>query len=122
MTEVEVPTQYYYDRLREDFKKRHPNASWHVLEHAVSLEAFLDVSILSGFSFGIDKAKVLVSSGSLLGRIVGRDGVTGDEERAQAVRDFAPLKSKQNVQQFASWTLAQATHARGIRAGSQGAQ
>ena len=104
MTEVEVPTEYYYDRLREDMKKRHPNASWHVLDHAVSLEAFLDVSILSGFSFGIDKAKVLVASGSLLGRIVGRDGVTGDEERAQAVRDFAPLKSKQHVQQFAGCT------------------
>ena len=70
----------------------------------MSLEAFLGVSILSGFSFGIDKAKVLVASGSLLGRIVGRDGVTGDEDRAQAVRDFAPLKSKQHVQQFAGCT------------------
>jgi len=104
MTEVEVPTEYYYEKLREDLAARHPGASWHVLDHALSLEAFLDVSILSGFSFGVDKAKILVAEGNLLGRIVGREGVRGDEELVQAIRDFAPLKSKQQLQQFAGCT------------------
>ncbi len=72
-----------------------------MLDHLVSLEAFLDVSIRAGFSYGVDKAMVLVASGSLLGRIVGRGGTSADDERAQAVRDFAPLRTKQHVQQFA---------------------
>ncbi len=66
-----------------------------MLDHLVSLEAFLDVSIRAGFSYGVDKAKVLVASGPLLGRIVGRDGTS---------RDFAPLRTKQQVQQFAGST------------------
>ena len=36
--------------------------------------------------------------------MVSREGVAGDEERAQAVRDFAPLRTKQHVQQFAGST------------------
>ena len=104
MAEVEVPTEYYYDKLREDMGSRYPDASRHVLDHLLSLEAFLDVSILSGFSFGVDKADVLRAEGKLLGRLVSRSGIKGDGERAQAVRDFAPLKEKVHVQQFAGST------------------
>eukprot|EP00969_Alexandrium_andersonii_P307685 13601046-Alexandrium_andersonii.AAC.1 len=71
---------------------RHPKACPHVLDHLLSLEAFLDVSILSGFSFGVEKAHVLQAKGKLLGRCVSRNGVTGDDERVQAIKDFAPLK------------------------------
>ena len=49
----EPPTDYYYDRLSEDLRKRHPQAHSHLIDHLVSLEAFLDKSILFGFSFGI---------------------------------------------------------------------
>ena len=104
MTEVEIPPEYYYQKLREDLGRRHSAAEWHVLDHLVSLEAFLDVSIRAGFSYGVDKAKVLVASGKLLGRIVSRDGTSADDERSQAVRDFAPLRTKQQVQQFAGST------------------
>ena len=104
MLEVEVPCEYYYEKLKEDMSKRHPKASKHVIDHLVSLEAFLDVSILSGFSFGVEKAQVLQTEGKLLGRLVSRTGVRGDGERAQAVRDFAPLKEKVHVQQFAGST------------------
>jgi len=92
MADVEVPTEYYYDKLREDMGNRHADASSHVLDHLLSLEAFLDVSILSGFSFGVEKAQVLQAQGKLLGRIVSRTGVKGDGERAQAVQDLAPLR------------------------------
>eukprot|EP00969_Alexandrium_andersonii_P086994 3837472-Alexandrium_andersonii.AAC.1 len=47
MTEVEVPTGEYYESLRTDMAARHPKACTHVLDHLLSLEAFLDVSILS---------------------------------------------------------------------------
>ena len=104
MAEVEVPPQYYYTQLREDMEKRHPDADRHVLDHLESLEAFLDVSIVSGFSFGCEKAQVLQSEGKLLGRLVGRTGIRADGERSQAVRDFAPLKEKVHVQQFAGST------------------
>jgi hypothetical protein len=130
MTEVEIPPEYYYQKLREDLGRRHSVAEWHVLDHLVSLEAFLDVSIRAGFSYGVDKAKVLVASGPLLGRIVGRDGTSADDERSQAVRDVAPLCTKQQVQQFAGSTkwlrqhmrveLAAAAYAGGIRPGVEG--
>ena len=79
-------------------------ASKYVLDHLLSLEAFLDVSILSGFSFGVDKASVLAAEGKLLGRLVSRTGTKGDGERSKAVMDFAPLKDKTQVQQFAGST------------------
>ena len=42
----------YYDALRQDMAERHPKASPYVLDHVLSLEAMLDIAILSGFSFG----------------------------------------------------------------------
>eukprot|EP00969_Alexandrium_andersonii_P066747 2942850-Alexandrium_andersonii.AAC.1 len=67
MTEVEAPTEEHYESLRADTAERRPKACPHVLEHLLSLEAFLDVSILSGFSFGAEKAHALQSEGELLG-------------------------------------------------------
>ena len=104
MVELEVPPEPYYQELRKDLESRHPKADWHVLDHVVSLEAFLDVSILSGFSFGTSKAKLMVNNGPLLGRIVSREGIAPDEDRAQAIRDFGPLKTLQQLQQFAGST------------------
>ena len=98
---MEVPTEHSYGKLREDMGSRHSDASSHVLDHLLSLEAFLDVSILSGFSFGVEKAQVLQAQGKLLGRVVSRAGVKGDGERAQAVQGFAPLREKLHAQQFA---------------------
>ena len=62
------------------------------------------MSICSGFSFGAEKAQVLKAEGKLLGRVVGRTGVTADGDRVQAITDFAPLKEKLHVQQFAGST------------------
>lgn len=104
MTETEVPSEEYYRALRADMGKRHPSADPHVLDHLLSLEALLDVSIVSGFPFGIDKAILLATEGPLLGDVVGRDGRKPNGERAQAVVDFAPLKNKQQVQQFLGCT------------------
>eukprot|EP00969_Alexandrium_andersonii_P188458 8328125-Alexandrium_andersonii.AAC.1 len=56
MTEVEAPMEEYYESLRADMAERHPKACPQVLGHLRSLEAFLGVSILSGFSFGVEKA------------------------------------------------------------------
>ena len=102
----EPPTDYYYDRLSEDLRKRHPQADSHLIDHLVSLEAFLDKSILFGFSFGINKAEVAVAEGKLLGHKIGRSGSSPDEERCQAVVDFPPLREKLHIQQFlgcANW-------------------
>ena len=56
MTECDAPTEEYYDRLNEYMVKRHPQASKFVLEHSASLEVFLDMSIIAGFSFGVEKS------------------------------------------------------------------
>ena len=47
----------------------------HLLDHLVSLEAFLDTSILFGFSFGVGKPEVCVAEGKLLGTQSGGNGV-----------------------------------------------
>ena len=96
----ETPTDYYYDCLRSDLGKRYPKANSFLLDHLVSLEAFLDKSIVFGFSFGIPKAEVCVVGGKLLGHKIGRYGSSPDEERCQAVIDFPPLKEKLHIQQF----------------------
>ena len=45
----ETPTDFYYDELRKDLGQRHPKADPHLLDHLVSLEGFLDKSIIFGF-------------------------------------------------------------------------
>ena len=42
MTSVEAPTESYYEALRKDLGERYPGASPFVLDHLLSLEAFLD--------------------------------------------------------------------------------
>eukprot|EP00439_Symbiodinium_sp_Y106_P075121 s830_g14.t2 len=85
-------TDYYYDHLAGDIRRWYPQDT-HLLDHLVSLEAFLDKSILFGFSFGINKAEVAVAEEKLLGHRIGRNGSSSDEERCQAVVDFfAPAR------------------------------
>ena len=76
----EPPTNAYYEALAKDLRDRHKKACPHLLDHLVSLEAFLDKSILFGFSFGINKAEVCVAEGRLLGHKIGRNGSAPDEE------------------------------------------
>ena len=104
LVDCEVPTEGYYLKLAEDMSKRHPNASRFVLEHLAELEPFLDVSILSGFSYGINKAFVMMSDGSLLGHRVNRNGATVEPERTAAIAGFAPLKDVTQLRQFLGCT------------------
>ena len=104
VAEVEVPTEEYYSALRADLAARHPKADPMVLDHLLSLEAFLDKSIVSGFSYSCDKADVLVTGGKLLGNWVDRKGSRPDKERVAAVVDFAPLREKLHIQQFLGCT------------------
>ncbi len=100
LVDCEVPTEEYYDALAADMATRHPDATPSVLEHLQALEPFLDTSILSGFSFGVNKAQIVVRQGGLLGHIVGRFGAKPDGERTQAIDEFAPLKEPSHVRQF----------------------
>ena len=100
MIDCEVPTEYYYEKLFAELERKHPNASAWVKEHVRALEPFLDVSIVSGFSFGVNKAFVCRTSGGLLGHQVSRSGASTDPERIQAIVDFPPLKDASQVRQF----------------------
>ena len=100
MADCEVPTEEYYDALKEDMARRHPNASKFILEHLAAVEPFFDVSIVSGFSVGIGKAQIAVTKGLLLGHVVQRSGVSQDPEKTQAIRDFAVLRDPSHVRQF----------------------
>ena len=101
--EIEVPTEEYYDALREDMKKR-LGATEHGLDHVISVEALLDLAILSGFSFGIEKAKIMAIQGELLGDHVGRKGRWPKLDRIQAILDFPAILNKQQLQQFLGCT------------------
>ena len=100
MADCEVPTEEYYDALKEDMSRRHPKASKFMLEHLSCLETFLDTSIIAGFSFGIVKAQIAVTEGNLLGHRVKRSGISHDPEKTQAIRDFAILTEPSHVRQF----------------------
>ena len=104
LIDVEVPTEYYYDKFREDLESRHPRASKEIIEHMVSLAVFLDPSILSGCSFGSAKASIAVTTGKVLGRIVSRTGATCEPERVNAIVDFAPLENPNHIRQFLGCT------------------
>jgi len=100
----ECPTDYYYEKFDAALKRDFPKADQHLLDHLVSLECFLDKSIMAGFSFGADKADVAVMKGKLLGHHLSRRGCAADGDSTQAVRDFAPLKEKLHIQQFLGCT------------------
>ncbi|CAE7299989.1 unnamed protein product, partial [Symbiodinium necroappetens] len=94
------PTDAYYAALREDMGKRHPKADPFLIDHVVELEAFFDRSIQSGMSYGLEKACLAVTEGSLLGHRVGRNGLRVQEDKTKAVTAFPPLREKLHVQQF----------------------
>ena len=86
----------------------------------MSLEAFLDKSILFGFSFGINKAEVAVAEGKLLGHKIGRSGSSPDEERCQAVVDFPPPRKTPYPTVLGLCELAAGLLARRVRSRGQG--
>ena len=104
MTECEVPTEEYNSARAQDLAKRYPNLSPGILEHLEALEPFLDTSIVSGFSYGVNKADLVTQKGSLLGHKVSREGSSHEEERTQAINDFAPLKDVTQLRQFVGST------------------
>ncbi|CAE7222588.1 pol [Symbiodinium necroappetens] len=99
-----LPTDEYYSLLRADMGARHPKVDPHLLDHLETLEAFLDTSIMAGVSFGIEKAKIAVIEGELLGHVVGRRGAPVQKEKTHAIVRFPPLKEKVQVQQFLGCT------------------
>ena len=104
ISECQVPTEEYNIARAADLAARHPNCSAGVLEHLNNLEPFLDVSIVSGFSYGVTKAKMVTTEGSLLGHVVGRDGSRHEPEKTQAIDDFPPLRNVQHIRQFVGST------------------
>ena len=90
--------------LENDMIRRHPRASKHVISHLLAVEAFLDNSIVAGFSFGVEKALLLRMKAVLLGNLVGRFGSTADPEKTEAIMKFDPLKEQTHVRQFLGCT------------------
>ena len=74
MMETELPPQEYYTALRRDLAERFPAADTFLLDHLVSLEELLDVSIVTGFSLSVDKSQVAQLEVTYIGDKIGRDG------------------------------------------------
>ena len=84
--------------------KRHPNADRFLVDHVVELESFFDRSVMSGMSYGLEKACLAVTEGSLLGHRVGRNGLRVQPDKTRAVTAFPPLRERLHVQQFLGCT------------------
>ena len=68
------------------------------------VDTALVLSILAGFSFGINKAYIVVKEGALLGHKVSREGSEHQAEKTDAIRLFAPLHDATQVRQFVGST------------------
>ncbi len=90
--EIGLPTEEYYTALRADMAARHPKASSFVLDHAISLEALIDIAIVSGFSLGVVKALTFAILGQPLVDWVGRKGRWPTEKEVHAIKEFNPIK------------------------------
>ena len=53
----EMQPERYYQALRADMRKRHPNASEEMIEHCAIVEEFLDLCLVSGFALGASKTR-----------------------------------------------------------------
>ena len=104
LTECEVPTEEYNAARSKALREEHPNCSPGILEHLDALEPFLDTSIKSGFSFGVEKAKVVVAEGELLGHVVCWGGQKHQPAKTEAIANFAPLKDVPQIRQFVGST------------------
>ena len=59
---------------------------------------------MAGFSYGVDKANMIVQEGTLLGHKVSREGSAHDPEKTEAIENLAPLKDVSHVRQFVGST------------------
>ncbi len=73
LLETEMPSEEYYRALAKDMRSRHPKADKFLLEHLGALEPLFDMGIVSGFSFGVDKAKLCKMQLEWLGEGIGRE-------------------------------------------------
>ena len=64
-----TPTDSYYEQLHGHLRKKYPKADPHLLDHLIALEAFLDKSIVFGFSYGLSKAEIAVMQVPIRSRV-----------------------------------------------------
>ena len=74
LTEYDVPTEEYNEARLQDLVRRYPKLSPGVAEHIAALEPFLDISIMAGFSYGVNKAFIFSIKTTLLGHKVNQEG------------------------------------------------
>eukprot|EP00969_Alexandrium_andersonii_P092755 4094088-Alexandrium_andersonii.AAC.1 len=98
MTEVEVPTEEYYESLRADMAERQSKVCPRALDRLLSLEAFLGVSLASGVAGGGQAARAL-------------RGPRGRRWRRRASSGQQGLRAS-HVQQFAGSANWSRQHAR----------
>ena len=101
MFAVKLPTEEYYRLLGEDMRERRPDVSPFALEHIESLEALFDVSIVSGFSFGVSKAYLMQVSVEFLSEVAGREVRTVTDRHWKAILDIPePIKDVPQLRRF----------------------
>ena len=101
LLEVDMPTEEYYEEFGQWLKKTFPDASRFVLEHAECLEPLLDMAIVSGFSFGVEKAELYRIKIKYLGEIISRTTrVPTDEHRIAIINYPEPIPDIPALRRF----------------------
>ena len=88
LLECDMPTEYYYEKFGEYLQRRFPRASRFVREHAECLEPLLDMAIVSGFSFGVEKAELYREEIKYLGEMISRTVRRPTDEHRKAILEY----------------------------------
>ena len=99
--EVEMPPEPYYQAFRRWLGASHPEADPFLLDHLESLEVLADVSIVSGFSFGAEKAVLAQPEVQYLGEVVGRERRFALDHHKKAIQEFPePIRDIPHLRKF----------------------
>ena len=93
IAEVDAPTEQYSEAVRQCLAARFSGAGEALIEHAVALEAFLDVCTVAGDAVGASKPRDRLCQHALeaLGEMVSRDGIGACEHHLKIIKDKADI-------------------------------
>ena len=95
-----VPPPEYYEKLLELWEKWFPKSNVKLREHMISvLEAF-DTATVFALSLGIAKFDLAQHEAKLVGEIVGRTGRSPNPAICRAIRNWPPIYTLKQLQEF----------------------
>ena len=96
----ELPPDEYYEELEKVLLAKYPGATPSLVEHVVALIGAFDTAAVFCVFFGIAKFQLAQTVVKLVGELVGREGRSPNPEIISAVRNWPPVHTLKELQQF----------------------